>query len=329
MRKGEWQEAKGKKYFLFRRFFCRQNIFRILVLLSNVVDYLVLQNRLLKKTNSIPKNQKLCVATNNPTSQNKQEMRGTYIFQQPSIVGTENFGISIKYGPTGSATLENDAQPWNLNGNNYARLPHDVDYQFVLTNENSTECDMIVDVDGKNIGTFRVGPLNSIKIRRPANLNRQFHFVKEQSTEAAQAGVQSGKTENGLVKVTFRPRKQRPVYQQWGGLRGSGDYFSTEDSTESDMDTSFGQRRIIRKSLNSGRRGRDSEPAAQGMTLERGNLSSGATTLGQQTGQNFIEVPDIRDDEVDQSKAATVMFRLVHDDALDSFNKPVALGNID
>ncbi len=94
--------------------------------------------------------------------------------------------------------------------NGYVRLAHKEQYRIRLGNSSSRDCDVVVDVDGKDIGTFRVGPYSTVVLERPVNEKGKFTFLRDGSDEAYKADLHNvSKANKGLIKATFMPEKPK------------------------------------------------------------------------------------------------------------------------
>lgn len=106
-------------------------------------------------------------------------------------------GYSVRI-PEGS---ENEAS-------GYVEMEHDTQYTLQLRNNNSTRCDAEVKIDGKHVGTFRLGAHDSMKLERSADDNRRFTCYLRDSEEGEEVELKSiSKNELGLIQVTFKPEK--------------------------------------------------------------------------------------------------------------------------
>ena len=92
------------------------------------------------------------------------------------------------------------------NGHALLILPEG-EYHVRFLNQSSVDGDLIVHIDDKWIGQFRVGPGKDYIIKRPTNEDAAFEFRKEKSSSAQANGVVIGKKTNGLYKGVWRPRK--------------------------------------------------------------------------------------------------------------------------
>jgi hypothetical protein len=90
----------------------------------------------------------------------------------------------------------------------YVEVPHGTQYSIVLKNDRKHPCDAEVEVDGKSVGTFRLGAKSTFKLDRPENEAKRFTFYRADSDEGGASGasaVDGG--DRGLVRVTFHPGK--------------------------------------------------------------------------------------------------------------------------
>jgi hypothetical protein len=82
----------------------------------------------------------------------------------------------------GGYVTNTPAEKKSINGHTYVVLPHNQPFHIELTNNGHTECDATVELDGKSIGNFRVNAQSTIKIQRPAGIDRELKFVAETSS---------------------------------------------------------------------------------------------------------------------------------------------------
>lgn len=89
----------------------------------------------------------------------------------------------------------------------YVELAHNTQYRLVLGNRRSRRCDARVEIDGKHVGTWRIGANGSITLERPAHDPGQFTFYEVGTQEAVAAGLDRFDPNLGLVKVVFTPER--------------------------------------------------------------------------------------------------------------------------
>lgn len=94
----------------------------------------------------------------------------------------------------------------------YVEMRHGQQYGIVLRNESGCPCDALVQVDGKHIGTFRIAERGGITLERPVGDCGKFTFYERGTAEAERAWLGGVCSEDlGLIAVTFRPGRTRPV----------------------------------------------------------------------------------------------------------------------
>lgn len=227
----------------------------------------------------------------------------------------------------------------------YAALKHETEYTLTLRNGRDTRCDATVKIDGKCMGKFRVRANDRITIDRPADHARKFTFLKEDSDEAAGAGVAAGGKQNGVVTVTFVPEAEQEVEEifdmeedcalgidrggptkggatRGGGTRGGGTYYgamaagmtreATRGATRGAAPKASRLAEIRERYLSS-----RSDRKLRRLTSKPAprfdwQLSSGATALGAKSSQTFGEAAAITD--VDFNNVTCITLRLVCDD---------------
>jgi len=91
--------------------------------------------------------------------------------------------------------------------NGYVEMRHNTQYSLILKNHRWVPCDAEVVIDGIHVGTWRVESRNEIRIERPVHDTGHFTFFEVGSEEAGKAGIAKN-SENGLVSVTFKPKKE-------------------------------------------------------------------------------------------------------------------------
>jgi hypothetical protein len=92
----------------------------------------------------------------------------------------------------------------------YVYLQHGDVYRICLRNHSDENNDVIVEVDGKEIGCWRLKAFQTAIIERSVDDLGQFTFYEIDSSEAQKIGLKAiARTDLGLVKVTFIPEKPR------------------------------------------------------------------------------------------------------------------------
>lgn len=112
----------------------------------------------------------------------------------------KNFDVKI---------LADDANAFCIKGARYVALENKSEYKIQLINNKDVNCDAKVQIDGINVGTWRVKANSVISIQRPSNADRRFTFVAEDSKIAKTTGHKQRAEENGLIAVTFIPELKR------------------------------------------------------------------------------------------------------------------------
>lgn len=93
----------------------------------------------------------------------------------------------------------------NETAGGYVELEHGKQYRLVLRNSRNTACDAKIEIDGKDVGTFRIYAYSSVTLERPAGDQSKFTFLKLGTDEAKQAQLNEHDPNLGLVRVTFTP----------------------------------------------------------------------------------------------------------------------------
>jgi len=182
---------------------------------------------------------------------------------------------------------------------NYFLLPHRSQYKLRLSNDRSTNCDAEVWIDGEKVGVWRIKPFGRITIERPAKIDRKFVFVSENSSDGHSAGIISGRSTNGIVKVVFKPEREREL------VYIDGDAYITNSNIRP---CSFSNKEF---SHNLNYMSQGQTMANYSFSPDKSNMSHGATTLGNQSDQWFDSVSPIYD--VDTSNITTIIIRLMVD----------------
>ena len=68
-------------------------------------------------------------------------------------------------------------------------MEHNTQYKIELSNNSDTRCDVAIQVDGKDIGSWRIDGYSTTTIERPANDNGKFTFYMCETSEASEAGL--------------------------------------------------------------------------------------------------------------------------------------------
>ncbi|XP_078590714.1 uncharacterized protein LOC144870446 isoform X2 [Branchiostoma floridae x Branchiostoma japonicum] len=177
---------------------------------------------------------------------------------------------------------------YEIDGEEFVEMDHGSSYRIRLTNSHLSSCEAQLDIDGKDVGTWRLEPGQQVELERPEEEQMCFTFF---STRLAppDSGIRRGEEENGLVQVTFTPEKMREERTKMkdpyrGGDQVAGDDTSSSDSSSDDEDEPF----------------RSDTPL---------NWSSGATALQGVSRQEFEQVE--AEMEKDEEKRVIMILRLV------------------
>src|SRR4028118_139175 len=128
---------------------------------------------------------------------------------------------------TGDDDLTKVKQPYE-DEHGYVYLQHGDVYRICFRNYSDENNDVIIEVDGKEIGCWRLKPYQTAIIERPANDSGKLTFYELGSSEAQMIGLSSiSRADLGLVKVTFIPEKPKhhgisTVNTFYSGAKGVG-----------------------------------------------------------------------------------------------------------
>lgn len=96
----------------------------------------------------------------------------------------------------------------------YVEMDHGAIYKLQLRNTHDRRCDVLIDIDGKRVGGWRIEPHEIAVLERPINERGMFTFYRVDSVEGDQIGLDSVPVnDRGLVQVTFNLEeiKRTPV----------------------------------------------------------------------------------------------------------------------
>jgi len=99
----------------------------------------------------------------------------------------------------------------NEQGSGHVTLRHGAQYVIQMLNNGPRRCDALVEVDGKPVGGFRLNAWGGLTLERPQHDDGRFTFYEAASAEGQKVGGAVAKDERGLIKVTFKPERQRPM----------------------------------------------------------------------------------------------------------------------
>lgn len=169
----------------------------------------------------------------------------------------------------------------------YVHMVHGTQYTIKLGNHwYDRRCDVVVNVDGKDVGTFRLNASNSLALERPTSDMGRFTFFKADSQEASKAGVDGiAKDQRGLIQVTFKPEKKVEYRIQY--------------SSTSSLCSSEEESKTCGSIL----------PQNASVGTSRG-MSAGITGLTGKSSQMFYNVPSL---DYDMANETVISIRLVAD----------------
>lgn len=195
---------------------------------------------------------------------------------------------------------------------NYVALNNNTEYSLQLINTRSTDAMAEVYIENELIGTWFIPAKDEITIHRPVNIARRFTFLQENDRKAINAGVISGESSNGLIRVIFYPKKrdiiQKPIYSIPTLNTEVSSYPPISQlSSASSTQLLSSQSNILPATAVSPVNSR-SPPVSPRRTL---NYQSGATVLGRQSYQQFNKMRRFSDDEIDWNNKTEIIIRLV------------------
>ena len=207
----------------------------------------------------------------------------------------------------------------------YVELSHGQVYTVRLKNDRDVRCDVQLEIDGQDIGTWRLNSHEGLTLERPAHDDGRFTFYKVGSPESQKAGLDSGNPNLGLVKAMFTPEKQYPPFsweRRTDRRKGfpynpyKGDpYWSTYDGSHLVGRTySMATDNSIGASLSANNAGDVPIAMASMLTVESQakGLSAGGTGLSGKSDQQFVSTYALN---YDYSQQTTIHLRLVHGDS--------------
>lgn len=92
----------------------------------------------------------------------------------------------------------------------YVPLGHGTVYSLYLRNHSYQHANLIIEIDGLDVGHFQLAPGQWANLEHPVASNQRFTFFASDSPEAEQSGeTEVAKDKKGLVQVTFTPGTRR------------------------------------------------------------------------------------------------------------------------
>jgi hypothetical protein len=90
----------------------------------------------------------------------------------------------------------------------YVYLQHGDVYHIFLKNHTDEANDVIIEIDGKEVGGWRLASYQTATLEHPADDTGKFTFYEIGSREAQKVGLSEiARSDLGLVKITFIPEK--------------------------------------------------------------------------------------------------------------------------
>ena len=192
-------------------------------------------------------------------------------------------------------TASSSQTRYSEDGDGYVYLSHGDVYQIKVRNGSPENCAVSIEVDGKNVGVWRLDARHSGIIERSVDDEGRFTFYELSSDEAVKSDLISvAKNELGLVRVTFIPEKAvaehpgMPVIDVYsgssvGGSKGCGS---------------------IEKQISYSRGG------ARGQSVDLGSRSrsAGGTGLSGRSSQQFDRAEQM---DLDYDRVTVINLRLV------------------
>src|SRR3990167_4522523 len=113
----------------------------------------------------------------------------------------------------------------------YVELSHGQVYTVRLKNDRDVRCDVKLEIDGQDIGTWRLNSHEGLTLDRPAHDDGRFTFYKVGTPEAQKVNSETYSPNHGLVKAVFTPERhsvhQRPLTLPWYPTNNWGLYRTT------------------------------------------------------------------------------------------------------
>lgn len=209
-------------------------------------------------------------------------------------------------------------------GGGHVGLAHGTVYTIRMTNHAPAACDALVEVDGKEIGLFRLDGHGRMTLECPGSKDSgRFTFFKAGTPESDAAGGGSvSRNDRGLVRVTFKPEKPRlsPPYKHYSEVRPRGVWGQSQDygtvSTRSVNASAALESSFMSFSPDFHPVTRGSEEKTCGGIVLPDTAAPGVTGLTGTSDQKFVQVRPIDYDAEDTFVAVTL--RLVCVDKADA-----------
>lgn len=96
----------------------------------------------------------------------------------------------------------------------YVEMTHGEVYALRVTSFSDRRADVRIEIDGEEIGAWRVEPRSGFVLERGVSDSGKFTFFLSGSKEASQAGLTVVPEDQlGLIKATFLPELVRPMHK--------------------------------------------------------------------------------------------------------------------
>lgn len=214
-----------------------------------------------------------------------------------------DYNVNCKHGFDDSyniiiTTTDRSITPQIRNEHAYYPLKHSSNYQIRLGNNTDKRCNVILFIDGKKMGKWRIDAYDSIKLERPSQSSRKFVFVKENSWKGEMGNVRNRAMKNGLIEAKFIP-EQNYDRNRWDSFSNS----SIDNGVRQNC-RKFGIHQSFGENMN-----------------DCNYNSSGATILGRNSQQHFNTASRM---EEDHNRSVIKRVRLVIDNRIDHHRLPYA-----
>lgn len=214
-------------------------------------------------------------------------------------------GFELHYGKN----FSNKGIFFEKDGFKYIRL-QESDYGFNFFNTTAQDLDVVVKIDGKRVGSFRVRSGQTFLVKRGDDSDAGFLFVMEKSSIATSRGVVVGDVKNGGLELEFRIRN--PFLPRADGaivMEDSGLGFRLNSGYPTDRRRGNEESAMVPTRPPGGPPGGRPERKEKIETSTRDR--SGATIEGKKTDQHFYEIEPIADYDLDHSLSFSESFRMV------------------
>jgi hypothetical protein len=188
---------------------------------------------------------------------------------------------------------EKEYDKFFVDGHTYYSIPHNKEYRVRMINNSRSRVNATLTIDSEVMGVWRIEPFSDIVIERPSHNDRKFVFVEETSREAKMGGVTKGKSENGLVEVAFVPEKTKaPKY--YAQQNRESQMYHNDNNLSYEMNSNMSNNFSASSKNLSSTIASDSNRNYS--SNQKQMYSSGATVLGDDSNQRFVDADYIVED---------------------------------